>query len=234
MLNKKYFSVTELLERWDTNLYDILYLAENKVLTLKLRAFGILGTYCQLQKNGELSYELPLKSCEMNGIFPISLKSARQIILNRVTELNTLLPTQKDCDYIKLGESLKIGLEDLVVLEKDKERVEKDFGFLDSIRKVKNISPADNIDDFFIEELPNGHTRFCYHGKTYTYGRVQASIIKQLYDAAKDGRIWMYGKTLLKNAGSSSFRLGDIFKPHRDWMEIVKGNNQGLYRLYLE
>lgn len=110
MLNKKYFSVTELLERWNTNLYDILYLAENKVLDLKIRAFGIWGTYCQLQKNGELSYELPLKSCEMNGIFPISLKSARQIILNRATELNTLLPTQKDCDYIKLGESLKSDL----------------------------------------------------------------------------------------------------------------------------
>lgn len=34
--------------------------------------------------------------------------------------------------------------------------------------------------------------------------------------------------------GSSSFRLGDIFIPHRNWMEIVKSNNQGLYRLYLD
>ena len=149
MLNKKYFSVTELIERWDTNLYDILYLAENKALDLKVRAFGIYGICCQLQKNGEFSYELPLKSCEMNGLFPISLASARQILLNRTAELNKLLPPQDNYDYIRLGESLKIGVEDLVVLEKDKQRLEKDFGFFDKIRKIKNITITDNLDDFF-------------------------------------------------------------------------------------
>lgn len=91
-----------------------------------------------------------------------------------------------------------------------------------------------NIDDFFIEELPNGYTKFSYHGKSYVYGFVQSKIIKQLYDAAKDGRIWIYGKTLLKNAGSASYRLGDVFRPHKEWMELIKSNKQGLYRLYLE
>lgn len=177
---------------------------------------------------------MPLKSGEMSGLFPITLKSARQIMINQAVELTKLLTDQEEYDYIRLGETLKLSLEDLVILNSDKQKLEKAYGFQDNEKKVKIVNSVANIDDFYIEELPNGHTKFSYHGKEYVYGKVQSAIIRQLYDAAKDGRIWMYGKTLLKNAGSSSFRLGDIFKPYRNWMEIVKSNNQGLYRLDLD
>lgn len=128
MLEKKYFSLPELVERWGINIHNLLYLAENKLFNLKVRAFNICGTWCQNQTNAGISYERPLKSGEMSGLFPISLKSARQIMINQAVELTKLLTD------IRLGETLKLSME-------------------------------------------------------YIYGKVQSAIVKQLYEAAKDGRI---------------------------------------------
>lgn len=120
---------------------------------------------------------MPLKSGEMSGLFPITLKSARQIMINQAVELTKLLTDQEEYDYIRLGETLKLSLEDLVILNSDKQKLEKAYGFQDNEKKVKIVNSVANIDDFYIEELPNGHTKFSYHGKEYVYGKVQSAII---------------------------------------------------------
>lgn len=74
----------------------------------------------------------------MSGLFPITLKSARQIMINQAVELTKLLTDQEEYDYIRLGETLKLSLEDLVILNSDKQKLEKAYGFQDNEKKSQN------------------------------------------------------------------------------------------------
>ncbi len=233
-MEKEYYSLQEMTERWDFDLYDALYIIENDICQLMI---NLPETKCirlkQAENNG-LAYDLPLEICKISGLLPLTNEDVRRLIIYKSANVDRLLSLDGDDSFFRLNNARELTIDELVIRSKDKLRLEREYGFFDKKTKVKTADIRHNIDDFFIEELPNGFTKFSYHGKNYTYGIIQSNIIKQLYEAAKDGRIWLYGKTLLKNAGSSSYRLGDIFKPHKDWMELIKGNNQGLYRLYLE
>lgn len=234
MLEKDYFAVPELLDFWGVSQHDILYMIENKVFNVYVRVFNMIGTYCQSKNNGGIPYELPLKTGKISGLFEIPLENVRSVIIHKEIQLNRIQSLARDCDYIRLCRELDIDLEDLVVTKEEKQRVEADYGLSVSYLPEKNIDTANKLKDFRMEEQPNGYTKFSYHGKEYVFAFIQSKIIKQLYEAAQNGTIWVYGKTLLKNAGSSSIRLCEVFKRRQDWTDLIKGNKQGLYRLYLE
>ena len=96
---------------------------------------------------------------------------------------------------------------------------------------VEPILPPEN---FEIKELTNGYTEVIKQGKTYTYGKKQAIVIKELYEAYMSGQPWVYGKTLLKKADSAGLRLASLFGGRDDWRELIVGNKQGLYRLNVD
>lgn len=233
-MEKEYYSVQELTERWDFSLHDVLYLVENNICRFWINLPEMNGIRFVKAENNGLAYELPVEASKLVGLFPLNNEDIRRLIIYKTVAVNRFAVLDDNHAFWKLAAFRDLTIDDMVMRCQDKLRLEKEYGFFDKRAKVKTADIRHNIDDFFIEELPNGFTKFSYHGKNYTYGIIQSNIIKQLYEAAKDGRIWLYGKTLLKNAGSSSYRLGDIFKPHKDWMELIKGNNQGLYRLYLD
>lgn len=233
-MEKQYYALTELTERWDFCLHDALYLAENGLCRFCVNLPETNGIRFEKAENNGLAYELPVETCKTGGLMPLMTEDVRRLIIYKTAKISRLSCPTDGIHFIRLDKAAELTADDMVMMCKDKLRLEKELGFFDKKAKVKTADIRHNIDDFFIEELPNGYTKFSYHGKNYTYGFVQSKIIKQLYDAALDGRIWIYGKTLLKNAGSSSYRLGDVFRPHRDWMELIKSNKQGLYRLYLE
>lgn len=233
-MEKEYYTLTELTERWDFCLHDALYLAENGICRFWVNLPEMDGICFERAENNGLAYELPVETCKIGGLLPLMKEDVRRLIIYKNAEVNRLDCPNDGQRFIRLGKAAELAIDDVLILCKDKLSLEKELGFFDKKAKVKSADIRHNIDDFFIEELPNGYTKFSYHGKNYVYGFVQSKIIKQLYDAAKDGRIWIYGKTLLKNAGSTSYRLGDVFRPHKEWMELIKSNKQGLYRLYLE
>ena len=233
-MEKEYYTLTELTERWDFCLHDALYLAENNICRFWINLPESDAIRFRKESNNGLTYDLPLENCQAKGLLLLTTEDVRRIIIYKTANV-IQLPCQDDMTvFVRLKTVRELTIDDVLILCKDKLRLEKELGFFDKKAKVKSADICHNIDDFFIEELPNGYTKFSYHGKSYVYGFVQSKIIKQLYDAAKDGRIWIYDKTLLKNAGSTSYRLGDVFRPHKEWMELIKSNKQGLYRLYLE
>lgn len=234
MLEKDYFAIPELLDFWGITQHDILYLVENKLFNVYVRVFNKTGTYYLNQNNGGIPYELPLKTESISGLYEIPLETVRSLIIHKAIQLNKIKPIAKECDYIRFCREFKINYEDLVVTKEEKQRVETNYGLSDSRITEKTINISSQLKDFKMEELPNGYTKFTYRGKEYVFAFIQSRIVKQLYEAAHNGTIWVYGKTLLKNAGSSSIRLCEVFKRRQDWTDIIKGNKQGLYRLYLE
>jgi len=70
------------------------------------------------------------------------------------------------------------------------------------------------------------------NGQDFRFGDMQANILRLLWESAKNGRPWQSGKQLLKEAGSQSFSLSNVFKRNRVWRNLVQSDGRGLYRLH--
>ena len=89
-------------------------------------------------------------------------------------------------------------------------------------------------------EPPASNTVFShdYHlvridGQNYHLGEKQAMVVRSLHEAMIAGRPWLFGKTLLKQAGSTSNRLRDIFRTQPAWKILIKSDGRGYYCLNL-
>jgi len=71
----------------------------------------------------------------------------------------------------------------------------------------------------------------CFCGEYLSFGRIQADIIKQLYDAGLSGHPYVHFKILLRNTDSRSFFMRDAFKCKPHWRKIIRHNRRGFYRL---
>jgi hypothetical protein len=60
------------------------------------------------------------------------------------------------------------------------------------------------------------------------------NVVRLLHEASMTADPWRNGKKLLESAGYDSMFLGDVFKRHPDWRELIEGNGRGLYRLNLK
>jgi hypothetical protein len=70
-------------------------------------------------------------------------------------------------------------------------------------------------------------------GRSFRFRGVQAAIVRHLYDSAVQGKPWVSGKRLLRDAGSQSTRLLDVFKRHSNWRELIESDGCGAYCLKL-
>lgn len=62
---------------------------------------------------------------------------------------------------------------------------------------------------------------------------MQATVVRSLHEAMIAGRPWLFGKTLLKQASSTSTRLRDIFRTQPAWKMLIKSDGRGYYCLNL-
>jgi hypothetical protein len=68
-------------------------------------------------------------------------------------------------------------------------------------------------------------------GRAFRFRGVQAAILRHLHNSAGEGKPWVAGKQLLRDAGSHSTRLLDVFKRHPDWRDLIESDGCGAYRL---
>jgi hypothetical protein len=124
-----------------------------------------------------------------------------------------------------------ITLEDLVILEAERKRMEGKYpGLLNQHRSEAetkapiSTSPVANVIDptYRIVRVD---------GQEYRFGEIQAKILRRLADAANAGEPWQSGKVLLSEADSQSFSLGNLFKRNPVWRELIVSNRRGFYRL---
>jgi len=70
-----------------------------------------------------------------------------------------------------------------------------------------------------------------FRGRDFRLGPLQARVVKLLHDAQQRGEPWVYGKTLLHEAGSKGRRVSDLFKAKKDWRQVIDTGRRGFYRL---
>ena len=118
---------------------------------------------------------------------------------------------------------------DLVILEAERKRMETKYpGLVDSYCLAAKARIAGNPLEGAIDPT---YRVVRVDGREYRFGETQAKILRLLADAARDGEPWQSGKALLREAGSESYSLSNLFKRHPVWRELIASNQRGFYKL---
>ncbi|MCB9964496.1 MAG: DNA2/NAM7 family helicase [Rhodospirillales bacterium] len=130
------------------------------------------------------------------------------------------------------ADSIRVLENDLVILHEEKKRFEQKHQLsTTNICQVKIIGRVGKTKKPSIDSFDPSFKKICFGGQKYNFGDMQASIIRQLYDAAIQDEPWQNGKRLLEKAGSQSFTLSNIFKRNPMWRQIIISDERGSYRL---
>ena len=132
-------------------------------------------------------------------------------------------------------ELARIGNYDVKEILEDPLRVDF-FDLVIPIAQVENFefmysNNAQREPEF--ERLADDFSCLLWCGQEYTFGEMQAKVIKRLWQAREDGQPWVYGKRILKDIGATTDRIKNIFSHHKYWRRIIQSDNKGKYKLNL-
>lgn len=77
-MEKEYYTLTELTERWDFCLHDALYLAENNICRFWINLPESDAIRFRKESNNGLTYDLPLENCQAKGLLLLTTGFSRE------------------------------------------------------------------------------------------------------------------------------------------------------------
>jgi len=225
-IEKKYFTIEEILERWQMPEHDLGYLAENDELRLSIRIYDVpmeFGEFRRLKSGGRRWS--PKERTIYSGLVDLHPSDAYMIF--RCSERNVFDFRQPDGSCMRvhyMASPVLVMLGDLLIRREERDRIEKVRGF-----KAAELCSGDTG----FSASPDYH-HVCCNGQHYYLGDVQARVVKELHSAAARGKPWQNGKHLLTVARSRSMRMADVFKSQSNWRDLIESDGRGLYRLRTE
>jgi hypothetical protein len=223
LIDKAYFTLEEIEEAWKLPGRDLAYLAENGLLRLSVRLFGVhleLGTY-EEEGQGEWC-RIPHERVEFTGLQDLLERDVFCLFRDgkaRITRFHA--PQLEFRDLIAPTDEITIRRDDVVIRKEERDRLEAKHGLARG-QSTTSSSPAfEVINDYREIRLP---------GLTLNLGWVQSRIVKLLHQRATSGNPWLDGKTILFEAGSASSRMIDVFKSQSHWRRLIESDRRGRYR----
>ena len=225
-IDKLYFTLKEVAERWQVKMDDLAYLAENGDLRVSVRVYTVRleEGICEPDTRDGHPHRIPFDQSWFSGLQDLSPCDAHRVFHDgeaRVTYFNA-----SDDAYVAIiepTESIVVRLGQLVIRREVCDRVEAEHG------RAGN-SVADGIafqhdDDF--RNLRLGQLRV-------TLGRLQGAVVKHLYEASRSGDGWCFGKSVLAAVGSTSKRMSDVFKSKPEGALLFESDGRGRYRFQVK
>ncbi len=234
---RDYYSLKLLQTRWNAPWEEITHVVE----TGHLRACVHLPTRWMEYGHYEEGKFIVDETAICDGMAAIQPKDTRRIFARGENTVCVFQSIKRDAYLLRLAaeplqKPLKFALEELVVLAKDCIAFEQEHqiavctqnGQTPMTRATDANIPAANHHIF-----SNDYHNICIDGQRYQLGAKQAAVVRSLHDAMLAGRPWLFGKTLLKQAGSPCTRLRDIFRTQPAWKLLIKSDGRGYYCLNL-
>jgi hypothetical protein len=225
LIDKAYFTLEELEERWHLPHRDLVYLAENGLLRVSIRLFGVrveFGAYEQTAE-GEW-FRVPHERSRFTGFQDLLERDVFRLFRQDKVDIERFhAPEPEYRDLIEPTETVSICREDLLVRREERDRVEAKHAL---VRKGSPGSPASL-------QQANDYREVRSAGLTFNLGPLQARVVKLLDMALNSSTPWCEGKLILGQAGSSSTRMADVFKSQSHWRRLIDSDGRGRYRLRL-
>ena len=222
-IEKAYFTLPEILDRWSISEADLIYLAENDKLRLSVRVFGVpleLGDY-EKTHEGE-HFRVPTEQSRFSGLLDLYAQDVFQLF--RCSEVHLSEFRTPRASYATLyGEAdpIFVMIGDLLLRREERDRFEAETGFLGA--ETGPQLPVFSASPDYQDVRCSGHQ--------FRLGPIQAQVVRALHEAARRGEAWQSGKEILSAAGSKSLKMSDVFKSQKQWRSLIESNGRGNYRL---
>jgi hypothetical protein len=222
LIDKAYFTLEELEERWQLPHRDLVYLAENGLLRLSVRLFGV-EIECGMYEEGADGewFSVALDRRRFTGFQDLQERDVFRLFRQgRFDVVQFHAPEHEYCHLIPPTESVCVCREELLVRREERDRVEAKH---DLVQKGSAAPPS--------VQQSNDYREVRTGGLSLNLGPVQARVVKRLHEAATSSNPWCEGKLILGEAGSSSTRMADVFKSQPHWRRLIDSDGRGRYRL---
>lgn len=225
-IEKAYFTLPEVLDRWRISESDLIYLAENDSLRLSMRVFGVPVEFGGYEDNGDgVGHRVPWEQAHYDGLLDLHARDAFQLFRCGEVHLSDFRTPQADyatlCEH---AEPVLVLIGDLLIRREERDRFEIANGFSGAGAAIEEPT--------FIASADYQEVR-C-NGSRFKLGPIQAEVVRALHDAAMAGEPWQNGKSVLSGAGSKSLRMADVFKSQVNWRHLIRSDRRGGYRLNLD
>lgn len=224
VLDKAYYTLEEVESRWHLPHRDVVYLAENGLLRLSVRLYGVQLERGLLEAASDgRPWTVPTDQAWFTGLQDLLEADAHRLFRDGQVVVREF--DAPDHEYIHLREpteEILVRVPDVVVRKEERDRVEATF----------SLNGAASGETPRLQQS-NGYAEVRLDGRTYHLGTLQARVVERLHQAALAGNPWCAGKAVLGEVGSASTRMADVFKSQRDWRRLIESDRRGRYRLNL-
>lgn len=222
LINKAYFTLSEMKVRWKMPREDLAYLGENGLLRLCVRLFGVWierGTLEEMEPgrwarvmSEQLRIEglAELREWDVHAVFRDGQAFVEGFHVGK----------HGYCELLTPDKPMLVREQDLMVAKPERDRFEREYGIGKETASLKTVRQ----DHHCLRHIQVGD-------KLFFFGPIQAHVLKLLHDAALTAAPWRLGKTVLTEAGAASTKMVDVFKSQPDWRELIASDRRGHYRL---
>ena len=223
LIEKEYFTLAEVIDALGMPWTDIIYLAENGHLRLSVLVFQLPMDCGSRDERAptHLDCDPPIMPSQITGLVDLGDRDAHMILKNGAAAVGEF--NAKPMEYCVIAEEARpqtFRKEDLLLRRCERSRLESMVNAKTAAKRGECFSHSPTYREITI------------NGLSITLGPRQADVVRQLHEAVLAGNPWRNGKELLKNAGSESTRMHDLFKSKgADWSLFIDSDRRGLYRL---
>lgn len=221
-IEKLYFTLEEVVERWKVKMDDLAYMAENDELKVSVRLYTVRleeGVWEPDPRDGQ-PHRIPFDQSWFSGLQDLTASDAHRVFRYGETRVARFdAPAGAYVEIIEPSEPVLVQLRQLLVRREERDRIEALHG-RDGNSVAEGIA-FQHDEEFRILRL--GQIRV-------TLGRVQGAVVKHLYEASRSGDGWCFGKTVLAAVGSTSKRMSDVFKAKPESASLIESDGRGRYR----
>jgi hypothetical protein len=219
-IEKDYFTLAEIIERWGISEADLIYLTENDRLRLSVRVFHLPTEFGGYEMTAEgRGFRVPYEQSRFSGLLDLHACDAFQVFRCgelQVSEFRT--PSEGYASVRDDTDSVLVMIGDLLIRREERDRFEAEAATAPPAQPASfTASP--------------GYQDVVCDGHRLRLGPIQAEVVRVLHAAALAGSPWCSGKAILSAAGSRSLKMSDVFKSQPHWRRLITSNRRGLYRL---
>ena len=225
-IDKSYFTLPEVLDRWKITEADLIYLAENDRLRLSVRVFGLAMEFGGYEETAEGEpFRTPWEQTWYSGL--LDLHACDVFRLFRCGEIRLGDFRTPTAEYAALwgdAQPVHVMIGDLLLRREERDRFEAESGFSTDGQPIEEPTFSASAD----------YQEVRCKGYRFRLGPIQAEAVRRLHEAALAGEPWRNGKAILSAAGSKSLRMADVFKSQKNWRQLIRSDRRSQYRLDLD
>lgn len=225
-IDKSYFTLPEILDRWQITEADLIYLAENDKLRLSVRVFGVPIEFGGFEEGADGEpFRVPWEQSFYSGLLDLHARDVFHLFRCGEVYLESFrTPKAEYAEIWDDAQPVLVMIGDLLLKRNERDRFEIESGFSSVGQPMEEPIFIHSADYFEVR---------C-SGCRFKLGPIQAEVVRALHKAAQAGAPWQNGKAILSGAGSKSLRMADVFKSQKDWRHLIRSDRRGGYRLNLD